>query len=171
MQKFILMNKQKTDNDFQKIISENKGIIYKVSNAYCSIETERQDLIQEIIIQIWKSFPNYNNKYKISTWIYRIALNVAISLYRKQNSKKKLTTVSIEDYQLSDENENIEKELQIKQLYKFIHELKELDRALILLYLEEKNYKEISEILGISHTNVATKISRIKILLKQKFTD
>ncbi len=164
------MNNKKTESDFQKIISENKGIIYKVSNAYCIIEAERQDLIQEIIIQIWKSFPNYNSKYKISTWIYRIALNVAISLYRKQNSQKKLTTVSIDDYQLSDESANVEKELQIKQLYKFIHELKELDRALILLYLEEKNYKEIAEILGISHTNVATKISRIKILLKQKFT-
>ena len=164
------MNKQKPDNDFQRIISENKGIIYKVSNAYCTIEAEKEDLVQEIIIQIWKAFPNYNSKYKISTWIYRIALNVAISLYRKQNSQKKLTTVSIEDYQISDENENTEKELQIKQLYKFIHELKELDRALIILYLEEKNYKEIAQILGISQTNVATKISRIKILLKQKFS-
>jgi len=164
------MSKLQNKDEFQNIIHQNQGIFYKVSKSYCNDEMERQDLMQEMIIQVWNSYGNYKTEYKLSTWLYRIALNVAISFYRKKNAKKnQFSTVSIDDYQVIDESETIEKEANIQRLYQFIHELKELDRALILLYLDEKSYREIADILGITETNVATKTSRIKSILKQKF--
>lgn len=158
------------DKEYLKILEDNKGLIYKVANSYCNNEEDRKDLFQEISIQIWKSLPRYDKQYKISTWIYRIALNVAISYYRKiktrqyQTASLTETSIDIIDYQQDDASEEIDR------LFIFIHELKELDRAVMLLYLENSSYKEIAEILGISETNVATKINRIKLKLKQKFT-
>lgn len=159
------------DKDYLKILEDNKGLIYKVANSYCNNEEDRKDLFQEISIQIWKSLHRYDKQYKISTWIYRIALNVAISYYRKiktrqyQTASFAETSVDIFDYQQDDTS------VEIDRLFTFIHELKELDRAVMLLYLENNSYKEIGEILGISETNVATKINRIKIKLKQRFTN
>ena len=142
-----------------------------MSNAYCLNDEDRKDLIQEIIIQIWKSFHRYNDRYQMSTWIYRIALNVAISWYRKDKSRQdKLVPMAKNIIQLRNEDETSETENEIRLLYKFINELKELDRALMILYLETKSYREIAEILGISESNVATKVSRIKLQLKEKFT-
>ena len=156
---------------FLSVIQAHKGIIYKIANAYCKDAEDRKDLIQEVIIQLWKSFGQYKKEYKYSTWIYRIALNVAISFYRKETHRKQIYNPSsdgilnIVDTNISDETEE-----KLGFLQQFIAELKELDKALMLLYLEEKSYKEIAEIMGISETNVATKIGRIKIVLKQKFS-
>lgn len=163
------MNKESA---FDKLIQEHKGIIYKVTNAYCKNEEDRKDLIQEIIVQLWKSFENYNPQYKHSTWIYRIALNVSISFYRKEKRRSELTgDLSESILKYTDGSEKIqEQEAAIQLLHRFISELKELDKALMLLYLEEKSHKEIAEIIGITETNVATKIARIKITLKQKFS-
>ena len=164
------MNKSKSD-EFLSVIENHKGILYKISNSYCQNSDDREDLIQEIIIQLWKSFDNYNNDYKHSTWIYRIALNVSISFYRKENRRKDISNPLPEGV-LSYNYSNVldETDEDLKFLQQFISELKELDKALMLLYLEEKSYKEISEIIGLSETNVATKIARIKKLLKQKFS-
>ncbi len=165
------MNSQDKNNIFISIIDAHKGILYKVANAYCKDNEDRKDLIQEIYIQLWKSFENYNDDYKYSTWIYRIALNVAISFYRKENSRTKISTpYSSEVFNFSDTNEVEEKETNFGLLQQFIAELKELEKAMMLLYLEEKNYTEIAEIIGYSETNVATKISRIKVKLKEKFS-
>ena len=160
------------NDDFQKVIEENKGIIYKIANAYCRDAEDRKDLVQEIIIQIWRSFSNYNDQYKLSTWIYRIALNVAISFYRR-NAKRQKQVVPLPDRVLSfaDKGQNEEMKEEINLLYQFINELKELDKALMLLYLEEKSHQEMAEILGISNTNVATKISRIKSRLRKRFSN
>ena len=156
---------------FLSLIESNKGIIYKVANLYCKDPEERKDLVQEIILQLWRSFDNYNEKYKHSTWIYKIALNVSISVYRKENRRREISYPFPEIiYNIVDAPNDIELDTNIALLQGFISELRELDKALVLLYLEEKSYKEISEILGISETNVATKISRIKALLKQKFS-
>lgn len=156
------------EEEFSKVIEENKGLIYKVANLYCRHEEDRKDLIQEISIQIWKSFNKYNKQYKLSTWIYRISLNVAISFYRKNKIRKEqISSLSEEAIRITDQENNDGAE--IARLYAFIHELKELDRALMLLYLDNSSYKEISEILGISESNVATKINRIKTKLKQRF--
>lgn len=162
-----------TDNQdlFLSVIQAHKGILYKVANSYCADAEDRKDLVQEIIVQLWKSFNRYTNQYKYSTWIYRIALNVAISFYRKENRRKEVSNPLSDDgiLNLVDTSGTGETEKNLGLLQQFIAELKELDKALMLLYLEEKTYKEIADIMSISETNVATKIGRIKTILKQKF--
>ncbi len=155
---------------FVSIIEANKAIIYKVANSYCHNTEDRKDLVQEIIIQLWKSLATYDDQYKYSTWMYRIALNVAISFYRKEVSRKKISdplTDSIIRFPDTDDTDNSLPEL--KLLRHLISQLPDLDKALMLLYLEEKSHKEIAQIIGISETNVATKINRIKNNFKQKF--
>ena len=156
---------------FLSVIESNKGIIYKIANSYCKDKEDRNDLVQEIILKLWQAFDEYNDEYKHSTWIYRIALNAAISNYRKEKVREKHLTPIAESF-LGFEGDNSTNETELKYilLQQFISELKELDKALMLLYLEEKNYKEIAEILGISESNVGTKISRVKNLLKEKFS-
>ena len=141
-----------------------------MANSYCKNIEDRKDLVQEIILQLWKSFDNYNEKFKLSTWIYRISLNVAISFYRKANSRKRISnpmTTAILDF--SDMETSDEKETNLGILNHIISGLNGFNKALMLLYLEEKSYKEISEIIGITETNVATKIGRIKSKLKKEF--
>jgi RNA polymerase sigma factor (sigma-70 family) len=133
--------------------------------------SDRDDLAQEISYQLWRSYGHFNGTVKFSTWMYRVALNVAITFYRK--TTKAANTIQLE--QVADEPEDkredsTDLEKNINMLQQFINELKELDKALMILYLEEKKYTEISEILGITETNVATRISRIKEKLKQQFS-
>jgi RNA polymerase sigma factor (sigma-70 family) len=158
-------------NSFIAVIERNKGIIHKVTNSYCRDEEDRKDLVQEIIIQLWQSFSKYDKQYSLSTWMYRIALNVAISFYRKDTRRKDISLPMNEDIMFFiKESEPDETESNISLLQKFLTELKELERALMILYLEEKSHKEMSDILGLTTTNIATKIGRIKEKLKQKFT-
>ncbi|MCE6992035.1 RNA polymerase sigma factor [Dyadobacter sp. CY323] len=155
---------------FLAVMEANKGIIYKVANAYCRDPENRKDLIQEIVIQLWLGFPKYDEQFRITTWMYRIALNVSISFYRKENVREKINAPLRPD--IMDLTEDIgtpEPDSDIGTLHRFIRELREFDRAIILLYLEENSQQEIAEILGITSTNVSTKISRIKEQLKQKF--
>ncbi len=158
---------------FIKTIDEHKKIIYKIVNSYCQNKEDRKDLEQEIIIQLWNSFDNYNSDYKYSTWMYRIALNVAISFYRKEKKwsikNDFYNEESIFKIEEDTSEEQTELDFHLKLLQEFIHNLNELNKALMLLYLEEKSYEEIAEILGITKTNVATKISRIKLKLKKEF--
>jgi RNA polymerase sigma factor (sigma-70 family) len=164
------MNSEAEKKQFLQQIEDTKRSIFKISNSYCQNKNDREDLAQEIIYNLWKSGHSFNDEYKFSTWMYRIALNVAISFYRKE--KRTATPIPFDDvFDVEDKsNDNKEMDENIKQLQTFINELKELDKALMLLYLESKSYNEIAEILGISETNVATKISRIKNNLKEKFT-
>lgn len=160
-----------TQDEFLGIIESNKGIIYKIANSYCRNTDDRNDLVQEIILQIWRAFDSYSGKAKYSTWIYRIALNVAISYYRKESRRRDINyELPPTILEISDEAFDSESDTNIANLQKYIRELKEIDRALMLLYLDEKSYKEMAEILGISPGNVATKINRIKNSLKQKFS-
>lgn len=164
-----MIDKDKAAN-FLFIVENNKGILYKVANSYCRNLEDRKDLVQEIILQLWKSLDSYNEKFKISTWIYRISLNVAISFYRKENSRKRISNpITTDIFDFSDTEISDEKETNLGILNQIISELNDLNKALMLLYLEEKSYKEISEIIGITETNVATKISRIKSKLKMEF--
>ena len=165
------MSIQEKNDLFISIIESHKGILYKVANSYCKDSEDRKDLIQEIFVQLWNSLDNYNDEYKYSTWIYRISLNLAISFYRKETTRTKISGPFNEGiFNFVDTYDTEEKETNLGMLQQFISELKQLDKALMLLYLEEKSYKEISEIIGYSETNVATKISRIKIALKEKFS-
>ena len=166
------MIKANLDLQFSEIINNNQGILYKIANTYCENSEDRKDLIQEISIQIWKSLDRYNNESKLSTWIYRIALNVSISHYRKKKNQEQKSTMdnSIHQSWINVDARNEYPSEDVERLHGFINQLNELDKALILLYLDEKSHGEMSEILGISETNVATKISRIKKKLKQRFT-
>lgn len=163
------MNEKERKQHFQNIIEQHKGILYKVARAYCPNEEDRQDLIQEIMIQVWQSIHRYNNQFKISTWFYRISLNVAISFYRKSTTRaNKYTMLSEQTTQIPIEDKTAD-EIQLNLLEQFISELKEIDKGLMILYLEDKSHAEIAEILGISISNVGTKIGRIKNRLKTQF--
>lgn len=163
------MSKPADKETFLQLIETNKGIIYKICNTYCTNAQDREDLAQEIIYQLWRSSASFDPTYKFSTWMYRVALNVAISFYRKQKAGKNQIELT-DELPLIAEQTNSEGEENIHLLQKFINELKELDRALMILYLDGKSYAEIAEVLGISVTNVATKTNRIKEKLKQRFS-
>lgn len=158
------------DKAFLQLIQQNSGIIYKVCRVYCAAENEREDLAQEIIYQLWKSAKKYDTAFKFTTWMYRVALNTAISFNR--TSKKTAGTVSIDGntIDVADKADGTHvTDDNIKLLQQYINELKDLDKALMILYLEAKSYGEIAYITGLTETNVATKISRIKDKLKQRF--
>lgn len=125
-------------------------------------DEELKDLIQEVTIQLWKSHEKFKGESKVSTWVYRVTLNVCLAL----NRKKKLQTEPISNMDISEEVDTVEKE-QIEQLYHAIRKLSESDRAIILLYLEKKSYQEISEILGMTVSNVGVKVLRLKEKLKE----
>jgi RNA polymerase sigma-70 factor (ECF subfamily) len=164
------MNEKEQKQHFQNIIEQHKGILHKVARAYCPNEDDRQDLIQEMMIQIWLSIHRYNNQFKISTWFYRISLNVAISFYRKNTTRANKYTELTEQLIETPVEDKSENERQLYLLDQFISEVKEIDKALMILYLEDKSHTEIAEILGISVSNVGTKIGRIKNKLKTRFS-
>ena len=158
--------------EFLELIEDNKGILYKVSAVYCADRGEREDLMQEMIYQLWRSASagNYDKTRKFSTYMYRIALNVAISFYRKAGRTG--VKVSLDgEMQLAEDRPEEGLQERVEVLHRFIAGLGELDKALMILYLEERSYKEIAEVLGLTETNVATKLSRIRDRLKQKFLD
>ena len=165
------MNTEVNKEGFLKLVEEHKLIIYKICNSYCKNQYDRADLAQEISYQLWKSFNHFSGHVKFSTWMYRVALNVAITFYRKTKTGESIIQLSEPDIETEDKRDDkAELEKNINTLQQFINELKELDKALMILYLEEKSYSEIAEILGITETNVATRISRVKDKLKQKFS-
>jgi RNA polymerase sigma factor (sigma-70 family) len=162
---------QNNKEEFIKRMNEHKLIIYKICNSYCKNQYDRDDLAQEITYQLWKSYNHFNGAVKFSTWMYRVALNVAITFYRKTKTGEAIIKLAEPDTEIEDSNEDTaDLEKNINTLQQFLNELKELDKALMILFLEEKSYSEIAEILGITETNVATRISRIKDKLKQKFS-
>lgn len=161
------MNKE----EFITLIKQNKKILYKVCNTYCKDAIDRQDLEQEICIQLWLSMQRYDGRVKMTTWMYKIALNTAISYYRKTKTQQKYRSSSdIAILSISDDT-NVLVDDQISLLYTFIDGLNKMNKALILLYLENVKQKEIAEVLGITETNVATKLGRIKESLKSQFNN
>jgi RNA polymerase sigma factor (sigma-70 family) len=158
------MSKPIDQNRFLLLVDEHKKILFKVAHLYCRNPHSRDDLIQEMILQLWRSFHRYDERFRFSTWMYRVALNVAISFYRSE-TRTSHKAVSLGDSILevaTPSAELSEWEDDLRLLQKFIDQLNELDRALLLLYLDGNSYSTIAEILGISETNVGTKINRIK---------
>lgn len=151
-------------NTFIQILNENKWVLYKVINSYCKDPEDRKDLEQEVLIHLWKSFKTYNSEYKISTWIYKIAMNVSISYYRS-NIKRKSKTSSIDEsiFHLTNHIDNSQTFSEEKKLlYDFINSLDEFNKEIIILYLDDLSYKEIASVVGITESNVGTKINRLK---------
>lgn len=157
------------EGKFLAVLEEHKGIIYKVANTYCYDKGDQDDLVQEIVLQVWLTFENFNNKYKWSTWIYRVALNTSISFYRKNRTRKEKTTSLSQIIEVPNFTEEYSKDEDFLLLRKCVRELKEIDRALMLLHLEGLSSKEIADVIDTTQTNVTTKISRIKKKLKVKF--
>jgi RNA polymerase sigma factor (sigma-70 family) len=154
---------------FLRLIEDNKAIIWKICHSYCRNQYQREDLAQEIIYQLWKSVGSFDTGSKFSTWMYRVALNVAISFYRKETKSNPVIGLADNHLELAEQADTAsQQEENVQRLQQAMNQLKELDRALMILYLEEKSYVEIAEILGITETNVATKINRIKDRLKQE---
>lgn len=152
--------------EFVDILNNHRGLIYKVCHLYCDDPEDRKDLFQEIVLQVWKSLPSFRQESSIGTWMYRIALNTAITHFRKE--KRLGGKVSLTGIDIPDLNDSSEKEDQLKELFKAIEDLDRIDKSIILLYLEEKNYEEISEITGLTRTNVGVRLNRIKIKLANK---
>lgn len=163
----IYMNDRQLKEDFLRMIRENKGLIFKVCNFYAATPEDFRDIEQEILIQLWIAFPNYDDTFKYSTWIYRIALNTAISFQRKESRHRYTIGYDGAIFQIPDSvATDPELKLQIKQLYAAIDNLNNIDKAILLLYLEGNSYKEIAEIIGTSETNIGTKINRLKQKMK-----
>jgi RNA polymerase sigma factor (sigma-70 family) len=157
---------QELEKQFVKLLDENQNIIHKVCRVYTNNSDAHKDLFQEVTIQLWKAYPKFRGDAKFSTWMYRVALNTAITLYRK--SKRQIQTSDISDfhYKLEYDEYDGEIEEQMQLLYKAIHQLSDIEKALILLYLEDKPYKEIAETMGITEVNARVKVNRIKTKLK-----
>ncbi|EIM01754.1 RNA polymerase subunit sigma-70 [Rhodanobacter thiooxydans] len=151
---------------FEALWREHRGIVLKVASVYAYGAEERDDLVQEIGAQLWRSFDGYDGRRaKFSTWLYRIALNVAISQSRRRRSapEQRFEPLQMHHLETIGGGEGIaEADERLVELYAFVGTLDPLNRALILLYLEDRSYTEIAEVLGISETNVATKLGRIR---------
>jgi RNA polymerase sigma-70 factor (ECF subfamily) len=154
------------EEKFAKELEENQSIIHKVCRSYTNNEAAHKDLFQEITIQLWKAYPNFRGDSKFSTWMYRVAFNTAIPLYRK--SKRTVETTQIYDNlkELEYQDYDDSSDRQLKLLYKAIQSLNDIEKALALMYLEDKSYKEISTTLGISEVNARVKMNRTKTKLK-----
>ncbi len=156
------MDKQK---EFIQLIREHEGIIYKITRVYFELEEDQQDLYQEIVYQLWKSFDSFRGGSKWSTWMYRVALNTAISFLKKHKSKPgKVGSELLEQFRLEPFDPVLEE--RVEWLYRSIQQLTVVEKGIILLYLEGKSHEEIAGITGFSQTNVGTRISRIKEKLK-----
>jgi RNA polymerase sigma factor (sigma-70 family) len=159
------MDNSKLQTEFIDLIENNKKLIYKVSHMYCDNTIDKKDLFQDIISNLWIAYPGFQNKSKVSTWVYRVSLNTAITWFRDYSKQSKRIEYTDLIPHLSNEEDNTIDEL-YDQLYSAINSLGKIDKAIILLLLDECSYEEIAEIIGISKTNVATKISRIKTKLR-----
>lgn len=154
---------------FEALFDRHRKIVFKVANTYCRHAEDRRDLAQEICVQLWRAFPGYDEQRPFSTWMYRVALNVAISFARRASQRRR-HMVALDDgaaEPVDDRAATSAADDRVRALYRIIDGLPELDRALMLLYLEDHGYREIAEVLGISETNVATKINRLKQRIRQ----
>jgi len=159
------LQKHEAEKEFKRQLTENELLIYKVCRLYAYTDADRQDLFQEIVIQLWKAFPKFKGQSKFSTWLYRVAINTAITGLRKQKD----FIVSYEPATLPQytyDNTN-PKEEQFKELHKAIEQLNQVEKAIIMLYMEDRSYEEMEEILGMSQGNLRVKMNRIKEKLRQ----
>ena len=155
------------EQKFVKDLEQNQNIVHKVCRIYTNNQDAHNDLFQEITIQLWKAYPKFRGDAKFSTWMYKVALNTAITLYRK--SKRTIQTQDFDSVQYkiqSNEYDDTE-EQRLRFLYKVIHQLSDIEKALVFLYLENKNYKEISETMGFTEVNARVKMNRVKNKMKK----
>jgi RNA polymerase sigma-70 factor (ECF subfamily) len=158
------------EKEFIELIKNHEGILHKICNIYFFRNPYKEDYYQEILIRLWKSFPSYKNQSAFSTWLYRVALNSAIDIIRKQNLQPKHTGLTKIEYSIPEQEQDIESSIKEK-LYQAINYLSNVEKSIIILYLEDYSYKEIAEIIGLSESNTGVKINRIKIQLTKILKD
>ena len=151
---------------FENKVKDYKLLIYKVCRMYVDTHDDIQDLYQDIIIQLWRSYEKFRGDSKFSTWLYRIAINTALSSYRKQQRTIKTSDVELQGIQLPYEEDIGIKEEQHQQLYTAIQKLNDIEKSIVMLYLEDKSYDEMEDILGISNATLRVKMNRIKDKLR-----
>ena len=161
------MQKREAEKQFESRINEHKQLLYKVCRIYAYNDADRQDLFQEIVIQLWKAFQNFKGDSKFSTWLYRVAINTAITGLRKQkNFISTYEPATLPEY-VSDDTSSQAAEEQLQQLYSAIEKLNEVEKAIVLLYMEDHSYEEMENVLGINQGNLRVKMNRIKEKLRQ----
>ncbi|MBD0279284.1 MAG: sigma-70 family RNA polymerase sigma factor [Flavisolibacter sp.] len=159
------MQKHEAEKRFEKYIKEHEGLIYKVCRVYAYTEADRQDLFQDIVVQLWKAYPKFKGQSKFSTWLYRVAINTAITGLRKQ--KDFIDTFEPAALPQPTEEKSSGEEEQWERLYAAIERLNEVEKAIVMLYMEDKTYEEMEDILGISGGNLRVKMNRIKDKLRE----
>lgn len=159
------METKELEREFLDMIAAQKRVIYKVCYIYAKDQDDLNDLFQEVVLNLWKSFPSYRGDSKHTTWVYRIAMNTCITFLRRSNTRLQTIPMTADVASLVADEEG--RTGQLQELYRLINKLGKLERALILLWLEERSYQEMADILGISKANVAVKLLRTKEKLKK----
>ena len=159
------MNKD-LEHKFVTELENNQNIVHKICSLYTNDRDAHNDLFQEITIQLWKAYPKFRGDAKFSTWMYRVALNTAITLYRKSKRRIKTQDFNSVIYKIKTDEYDDTEEKQLKLIYDAVKQLGDIDKALVFLYLEEKNYSEIAATLGITEVNARVKMNRIKNKLR-----
>ncbi len=160
------MNKE-LEHSFVTNLEQNQNIVHKVCRIYTSDQDAHNDLFQEITIQLWKAYPKFRGDAKFSTWMYRVALNTAITLYRRSKRSLKTTDIDSINFKVKAEEYDDEVEQQLKLMYSAVKQLNDIEKALVFLYLEDKSYRDIAETMGISEVNARVKMNRVKTKLKK----
>lgn len=151
--------------EFVQLIARHQKLIHSLCSLYYPLTEDRKDLFQEIVLQLWKAYPAFNYQSKVTTWLYRIALNTVFARIRKEKSRPKSESFSEQTYQIPVSDSGHELTQATQELYQAIRQLTDEDKAIIMLYLEEHSYDEIATIVGMSRTNISTRINRIKTRL------
>ena len=159
------METKELEREFLDMIAAQKRVIYKVCYIYAKDQDDLNDLFQEVVLNLWKSFPSYRGDSTVTTWVYRIAMNTCITFLRRSNTRLQTIPMTADMASLVADEEG--RTGQLQELYRLINKLGKLERALILLWLEERSYQEMADILGISKANVAVKLLRTKEKLKK----
>jgi RNA polymerase sigma-70 factor (ECF subfamily) len=155
-----------SEEEFIQALQTNQNIIHKVCTMYSNPGPEREDLFQDIVLAAWKGYSNFKGMAKFSTWLYRVALNTAISFYRKESRQPATTPLDEAVYWWADNTTSTDEKL--KAMHQAIAGLSRIDKALVMLYLDDYDYAAMGEIMGITANNVAVKMNRIKAKLKEQ---
>lgn len=158
--------KKKLEHKFVTDLERHQNIVHKICRIYTNDQASHNDLFQEITIQLWNAYPKFRGDSKFSTWMYRVALNTAITLYRKNKRGIQTQDYDTVHFRIQAEEYDPVQEQQLKLLYNAVKELNDIEKALVFLYLEDKNYKDISETLGITEVNARVKMNRVKTKLR-----
>lgn len=154
------------EKEFVHLLNRHCGILYKVCSLYCKEPEDRKDLFQEMVLQLWKAFPTFRHDASVTTWMYRIALNTAVSTYRKKAARPPTIPFPEAGLVIPDLPETTHQE-EAQKLYAAIAQLSPIEKAVVTLYLDDKSYDEMAAILGISKSNVGVKLNRIKTKLEK----